>query len=194
MNAVMRVMGGLMKGAIAVPIPVLLWCAAFACALVAGAAAAGDASLARSGVWAIGLPDGYVIMEHQAAVIEVTAEDVAMGVVEVRGGSRFMITTHAPARYAVDFFTRRGFFQAVGIGGIGRPAELGPTGGTVDHREATVGKRVIRVDYRFVLPSDTTPGTYEWPLQMSVRGTVPSDLRHPGGDGRLVTMGAPGER
>ena len=176
-----------MKGAIAVRNTVL-WCAAFACALIAGAATAGDASLAQSGVWAIGLPDGYVIMEHQAAVVEVTAEDVASGVVEVRGGSRFVITTHAPARYAVDFFSRRGFFQAIGIDGIGRSAELGPSGGTVAQREANAGRRVIRVDYRFVLSPDTKPGIYDWPLQMSVRGTLPADLRRPGVDGRLVTM------
>ena len=68
-----------------------------ALALVPSIAVAQGAS-APLAAWAIGLPDGYIIMEHQENVIHVTAADVARGVVEVRGGSRFVGTAHSSAR------------------------------------------------------------------------------------------------
>ena len=141
----------------------------FACTLAAGIAAADGTSDGRFAVWAIGLADGYVFMEHQAPTIHVTADDVAQGVVQVRGGSRFVITTDSPAGYTVDFHTRGALFQAVGIDGIGRAVELGPAGGTVVQPDAAAGRRVIAVNYRFVLAPDATPGTYAWPLEMVVR-------------------------
>ena len=161
---------------------------ALACALAAGIAAADGASRSQFAVWAIGLSDGYVMMEHQAPVIHVTADDVAQGVVQVRGGSRFVITTHSPTGYTVDFFTRGALFQAVGIDGIGRAVELGPAGGTVVQREAAAGRRVIAVNYRFILTPDAIPGIYAWPLEMVVRATVSSDLARASGARRLVTI------
>ena len=165
----------------------------FACTLAAGIAAAGDTSRGQFAVWAIGLPDGYVMMEHQAPTIQVTADDVAKGVVQVRGGSRFVITTHTPTGYTVDFFTGGALFQAVGIDGIGCAVELGPTGGTVVQQEVAAGRRVVAVDYRFVLAPGTTPGTYAWPLEIVVRGPVSSDLECSSGASRLLTIGGSAE-
>ena len=110
-----------------------------ACVLAPGIAAADGAPRAAFAAWAIGLADGYVIMEHQAPTIHVTADDVAQGVVQVRGGSRFVITTDSPAGYTVDFHTRGALFQAVKIDGNGSAVELGPAGGTVVQREAAAG-------------------------------------------------------
>ena len=160
----------------------------FACTLAAGIAAAGDTSRSQFAVWAIGLPDGYVMMEHQAPTIQITADDVAKGVVQVQGGSRFVITTRMPTGYTVDFFTRGALFQAVGIDGIGRAVELGPTGGTVVQQEAAAGRRVVAIDYRFVLAPGTTPETYAWPLALAVRGIVTSDLQRLGRHSRQVIL------
>ena len=128
MNAVMRIMGVLMKGAIAVRNTVL-WCAAFACALIAGAAAAGDDSRGAFAVWAIGLPDGYVVMERQGRVIQVSAEHAAQDAVRMRREPRFVLVTHAPAEYAVDFHVSSALMRAVGIEGIGEAVRIGTAGG-----------------------------------------------------------------
>ncbi len=159
-----------------------------ACALVTGIAAADGAPRGQFAAWAIGLPDGYVMMEYQAPEIQVTAEDVERGVVEVRGGSRLVITTRSPAGYALDFFNRGTLFQAVEIDGIGDAIELGPRGGTVVQREGTVGKRVVALNYRFALAPGTTPGTYAWPLELVVRGVGASNLQRLSGDPRQVTQ------
>jgi len=121
-------------------------------------------------VWAIGLPDGYIIMEHQETVVHVTAADVARGVVEVRGGSRYTVTTHAPGRYSLNLFHRGGLFQSVYIAGLNRAAVLGPAGALVAHQDVEAGRCVISLDYRFMLAPGTAPGTYAWPLELAARG------------------------
>ncbi len=162
--------------------------AALACALAPGVASAGDTSRGQFAVWAVGLPSANFIMEHQAAVIQVTPEDVARGVVQVRGGSRLVITADSPTGYAVDFYTVGKLFQAVQIDGIGSAVELGPKGGTVVQQEAAAGRRVVAINYRFFLAPDATPGTYAWPLELAVRRVVTSDVQLLAKDRRHVTL------
>lgn len=156
--------------------------------LAAGVAMADDVPHDRFTVWAIGLPDGYVIMEHQVTEIHVTSEDVARGVLEVRNGSRIVITTWAPGGYAVDFMRRGDLFQAVRVEGIGRAVELGASGGTVVESAAVAGMRVVAVNYRFVLAPDAAPGTYAWPLDLTVRTRMSGETQHRNGLRRLVTI------
>ena len=160
---------------------------ALACALDTGIAAARGTPRGQFGAWAIGLPDGYVMMEYQAPVIQVTADDVARGVIEVRGGTRLVISSRSPTRYAVDFFTRGALFQPVEIEGLGNAVELGPTGGTVVQQQAAPGRRVVTLNYRFVLAPGTAPGTYAWPLDLAVRRAVMGDLERLARDHRNVT-------
>lgn len=157
-----------------------------ACALVTGVAAAGDISSGQFAVWAVGLPSGSFVMESQDAVIRVTLEDVACGAVEVRGGTRLVVTTDPQAGYAVDIASDSSFFQAVQIRGIGSTADLGPHGGILVQRESPAGRRVVALDYRFVLAPGTTPGTYAWPLRLAVRGLLPNDLQRPSEDRRQL--------
>ena len=188
----MRFMRGVMKGAIAAS-KTVLWCAVFTCALVAGAATAGDDTRGAFAVWAIGLPDGYVVMERQGRVIQVSAEHAAQDAVRMRREPRFVLVTHAPAEYAVDFHVSSALMRAVGIEGIGEAVRLGTAGGTAAQPQATLGRRDIVVDYRFVLPPDAIPGVYAWPLQMDVRRLAPTDPERAGGVRRLLTISARAE-
>lgn len=168
---------------------------ALAGALVMNLAAADDDTPRQQlAVWAVGLPSANFIMEYQPAVIQITAEDVASGVVEVRGGSRLVMNADSRAGYAVEFSPRGNIFQAVRIDGMGSTVELGPKGGTVVQREAARGRRVIALDYRFVLSPQTVPGTYAWPLDLAVRGTAAGDLQYLVGSRRNTTLSAHTER
>lgn len=137
-----------------------------ACALVSGAAEADGAARA---VWAIGLPHGYIVMEHQAKVINVTSEDVARGFVQIAGGSRLVVATRSQGDYALHFARRGALFRSVQIEGIGRAVELGAEGGTIVQRDVPAGKTVVAVNYRFQLAPATVPGTYAWPLEVVAR-------------------------
>jgi len=158
-------------------------------ALVSGIAAANGASCGQFAAWAIGLPDGYVMMEYQAPVVQVTADDVARGVVEVRGGSRLVIITRTPVGYTVNFYTHGRLFQSVQIDGIGNAVTLGTTGGTVVQQQAATGRRAVSLNYRFTLAPGTTPGTYAWPLELAVRGAGTRALQHLAVDRRNVMPG-----
>ena len=156
-----------------------------ACALVADVAAAGGPSLA---VWAIGLPHGYIVMEHQAKVIDVTDEDVARGFVQIAGGSRLVVSTRSQGDYAVHFATREALFRSVRIEGIGRTVELGAQGGTVVERDAPAGRSVVAVNYRFDLALGTAPGTYAWPLEVVARRAPPEGFVASSPNPALVTL------
>lgn len=163
--------------------------AALACGLPAATAVADGEPRAPLHVWAIGLPNGYIIMEHQARVLHISAEDVAKGMIEVRGGSRFVITLNSPAGYAVHFQARGQWIRAAWIGGIGPTVEIDSRGGTVLQREAAAGRHVVAIDYRFLLAPDAVPGTYAWPLDMAVRAPVSGDRERPNGVHGLASIG-----
>ena len=164
------------------PLRILL---AVACGLATGGAVAEGPTLA---VWAIGLPHGYIVMEHQAKVIDVTSEDVARGFVQVAGGSRLIVAMRSQGDYALHFATRGALFRSVRIEGIGRTVELGAQGGTVVERAAPAGKAVVAVNYRFQLVPGIVPGTYAWPLEVVARGALPGGFVASGPNPALVTL------
>lgn len=167
----------------------VLCMAALACALAAGSAAADGEPRAPLQVWAIGLPNGYVVMEHQARVLQISAEDVARGMIEVRGGSRLVVTLKSSAGYAVDFRARSPLIQAGWIEAGGRTTEIDSRGGTVVQPEAAAGRHVVAIDYRFVLAPDAVPGTYAWPLDLAVRAPLSGDRARPDGANPLASSG-----
>jgi len=158
---------------------------ALACAIASSIAAAGGPQLA---VWAIGLPNGYIVMEHQAQTLEVTSEHVAQGFVPVPAGTRFVVTTRSRSDYALHFAPRGRLFRSVRIEGIGNPAELGARGGMLTERDAPIGKTKVAVNYRFELAPETTPGSYPWPLEIVASSALPEGFAasSPGAD--LLTL------
>lgn len=156
----------------------LLRAAVLGCLLAAGEGAAADGEpRAPMRVWAIGLPNGYVLMEHQAPVLHITAEDVARGEVEVHSGTRIAVATSSPGGFAADFQVHSPMIRATGITGIGNPVEIGARGGTAIEPATAASRRSVTIDYCFVLAPDARPGSYPWPLEIAVRALPPE----PGG-------------
>ena len=149
---------------------------AIACTAASAVAVAGDRLPAA---WAIGLPHGYIVLEHQAQAVDVTDEDVARGFVDVRGGSRIVVKTRSGAHYALDFAPRGTVFHTAQIEGFGHPVALGALGALgaalVEH-EAPAGTTTIAVNYRFHLAPATAPGTYAWPLEIVARRSLPHEI------------------
>ena len=148
-------------------LPILL---GVACALATEVAVAQDPTGA---VWAIGLPHGYIVMEHQAKVIDITSEDVALGYVQIAGGTRLIVVTRSHGEYALHFARRGALFRSVQVEGIGRTVELGAQGGVVVERDVPSGRTVVAVNYRFQLAPATVPGMYAWPLEIVTRSALP---------------------
>jgi hypothetical protein len=145
------------------------------CAMGSGTSLAEGPLRASFAVWAVGLPNGYVVMERQAQALEISEEDVRRGEIYVREGSRLIVVTWSSGGYAADFSSNGTPFRSVRVEGIGHAVELGAAGGTVVEPDASAGRHAITVDYHFALAPDTKPGTYAWPLQMAVRRPGPGE-------------------
>jgi len=156
--------------------------------LLSGIAAADGTPRGQFAVWAIGLPNGYVIMEHQASAVRVTDDDVARGVLDVQNGTRIVITTTEPTAVVLQVRSPDHPFRAVQVDGIGGSAVPAPTGNIFLESQPATGRRVITVSYRFLLAPDATPGTYAWPLAIAARRSIALEAGHARGTRTLATV------
>jgi len=102
----------------------------------------------------------------QPATLTVTDADVQQGYVVVSGASLFEIWNNDPAGCIMTFESSDFPFQEADVTLLGREVIVYPTGGMIVLQ--VMGKQQIALDYRFVLTSEAQPGTYMWPLSVSV--------------------------
>ena len=109
-------------------------------------------------------------LEHQQMQLTVTPDDVARGYAEVSAASRFAVTTNNRAGYALIFQPHAAIFRSVEIHGLGVGVEIGAGGGTViqSGAENGVARTLFELGYRFYLAEGVQPGSYFWPLSVSV--------------------------
>ena len=93
-----------------------------ACALQAGIALADGGARGQFPVWAIGLPNGYLVMDRRARVIQVTTDHRARGAVNAPGDA--LVTNQVLPAHAADFRVSGSLVRAVGIDGVGQVMEL----------------------------------------------------------------------
>lgn len=107
-------------------------------------------------------------VDYQAAQLTITPEDIARGYVEVPAASQFRILGGTRSSWLVDLFARGQLFTSAQIEGFGGSAQVGADGGTLFLRNRSPDG-VTRLSYRFTLGAGVQPGSYQWPLAMSVR-------------------------
>jgi hypothetical protein len=105
----------------------------------------------------------------QAPVLVVTGDDIARGYVDVDAATAFTVTTNTLDPYLVDFRPVNPVFSAVVVSGLGTPVQIGADGGMTVYRAPHGRIATHQLAYRFILNKGLLPGTYPWPLQMSVR-------------------------
>jgi hypothetical protein len=107
---------------------------------------------------------------YQARQIEISAADVARGQVEVAAASRFSVLTHMGAGYLIQLDPVGHVFESVHVDGLGNAIQLGADGGAIVRRGPQASDLTHELSFRFILHPATRPGTYPWPLLLSVRG------------------------
>ena len=108
---------------------------------------------------------------HQERMLVVTPEDVARGYVDAPAASRIEVRNNSRGGCLLVFERISGpdaSFGKVSVHGFDRDVEIGPEGGFVPHSYASAPV-TAELSYRFSLDRDARPGTYSWPLQVSVR-------------------------
>jgi hypothetical protein len=105
----------------------------------------------------------------QAAALTITAGDIERGYVDIPAASNFSITTNALDGYVVDFHPRSDTFRSVLVTGLQSPVEIGAQGGIAMQNVPHGRTILLQLGYRFMLRPDLLPGSYPWPLEISVR-------------------------
>jgi hypothetical protein len=118
-----------------------------------------------------------VVREHtsmkvlaQAQELVVTNTDVKRGYVEVSAAARINVKSNNPAGYLLTFEVIGGpmpFLNSMYVLVGGREVQLSPGGGWIPQPYIRGGV-TTDVSCRFALSKDAQPGTYHWPLMISV--------------------------
>jgi hypothetical protein len=106
---------------------------------------------------------------HQATELKITEADLVRGYVDVPAASRFVVSTNSRTGYRMDFHPIGELFESVHIHGLADPASLGADGGTIVQRGVPQANTTHELSYRFTLRAGVQPGSYQWPLLLSVR-------------------------
>ncbi len=102
----------------------------------------------------------------QPLALAVSAEDVARGYVDVPG--RYHVSHNDRRGYLLQFVPLGGIAREIQVRGLGGAWALG--GGTVEvHRPGDSFEQDVALEFRFVLAEGTRPGTFGWPLELSVQ-------------------------
>lgn len=123
---------------------------------------AGDAfSGAHLGVSAVVAKSARIALGNQPESIQVTAEDIARGYVDVAPGPRLEARTNSREGLLVTFQVRPG--------GFARAVELRGAGGASLRLAGSargVSVRQVELSYRLLLSPRARPGVHAWPVQL----------------------------
>src|SRR3989339_550252 len=108
---------------------------------------------------------------NQAREFVVTDADIMRGYVAVPGASRINVKSNNPRGYFLMFDVMSGpdkIFSSISVDVGGREVQLSPNGGWI-HQPFIRAGVTTDLNYRFELSKDVKPGTYRWPLTVSIQ-------------------------
>jgi hypothetical protein len=136
---------------------------------LAASSAHADTRGAMLAVSAFVVPSTKVEVVSAASTLDVTADDVKRGYVEVRDAARLRITSTSREGFLVDVHPRVPMFRSVEVTLDGMRASIGRDGGAVSAPGRRGRNQLARVDYRFELAEGVVPGRYPWPVALQAR-------------------------
>lgn len=107
------------------------------------------------------------VLEHPAE-LTITAEDINRGYVEVPSALKAEIKNNSPGGYMLVFENHGDFVHQTHVRGLGNEMQLDGKGGVVTQPLPHIKEATVTMGFRFMLADHARPGTYDWPLQMSV--------------------------
>jgi hypothetical protein len=117
------------------------------------------------------VPMAKMSLLSQAAQLCIDEEDVLRGFVDAECASQIELRSNASCRVA--FRPTADWFTYVHVYGFPRAVDLGPEGGAFLRPLERQRSSTYRLSYRFELRSKTLPGTYPWPLAISLESAIP---------------------
>ncbi|MEC4676102.1 MAG: hypothetical protein VST72_04145 [Nitrospirota bacterium] len=105
---------------------------------------------------------------YQSPEMVVTNMDVLRGHVDSPSASHLRVTNRGDTGYMLVFDGLGGPFREVMLNGMGRDVHISSNRGWVVQPYAGRGVYAFELSYRFILSENAQPGTYAWPLTISV--------------------------
>ncbi len=102
--------------------------------------------------------------------LTITAEDINRGYVEAPAALTAKINHNSPGGYMLVFENLGDFVHQTIVRGLGDEMQLDGKGGVVTQTLSATHttETTVTMGFRFMLADHTRPGTYGWPMQMSV--------------------------
>lgn len=106
----------------------------------------------------------------QPASVVITPADISRGYVDVPNPAHLAIRNNSAEGYVLDFASEGDFIGRIHITGLGNEVQMGPAGGMVPQSGATspAVNTMVALTFRFMLSDAAKPGTYPWPMRLSV--------------------------
>ena len=101
--------------------------------------------------------------------IVITRDDVQRGFVDVKSNSAIQVSSNSAQGFTLDVYSICNLFNNVVVSGVDGDVSLSADGGSIVHRWSHAQTQALSLSYRFALRPDIQPGSYSFPLQMSVR-------------------------
>lgn len=109
---------------------------------------------------------------YQAPELVVTNSDISRGYVEIPDASRIELKNNSPDGYMLVFEGTNGqvnLVKEIQVQGLGREVQIDAYGGWIVLPNEGLAPVTKELSYRFVLSEKAQPGSYAWPLALSVR-------------------------
>ncbi len=139
---------------------------------VAHATESTGTSRARVTVTARVLAHTSIKFLYQAPELVVTNADISRGYVEIHDASRIELKNNNPDGYMLVFEGTNGqvnLVKEIQVQGLGREVQIDQYGGWIVLPNEGLAPVTKELSYRFVLSEKAQPGSYMWPLTLSVR-------------------------
>jgi hypothetical protein len=114
------------------------------------------------------LPRATLKVISQPQKLVVTKADISRGYVEVKSAVRLEVKNNSRAGYLLVFEGKGMQFKEVYVQGLGSDVRITQGGGWIP--QPYIPKiSELDLSFKFILTEESKPGTYEWPLEISVR-------------------------
>lgn len=104
----------------------------------------------------------------QPRELHITDTDIERGYIDVNEPSRIEIRSNSPNGYLLSFESRGLSLKEIHVRGFGQDVQIAPGGGWISRPDSGRGAIQEELSYRFVLSESVRPGSYAWPLSMSL--------------------------
>ena len=136
--------------------------------LLAGSAHATQ-SRTQMGVYATVLPMARMQVTSAPADIQISAEDLRRGYLDVLQPTALVVNSNSPDGFALDLMTLSPMVSALIVNGLESDQILGAEGGTLIQRWQRPQSMRVMLRFRLLLVPGLNAGRYGWPVKLGVR-------------------------